>query len=883
MSPEAPAAGAVALPRAELHERQLNGCRERIREHDGQIRDAFRRNRKDAPELLRLRSVKLDELLCEVWRLHAAEALSGAALLAVGGYGREEMYPASDVDVLVLMPQRYARSARNEVGAFLAFLWDMGLKPGHGTRTVAESREKARADVTIMTALLEARLLAGSKRLFGQLGKAINGRGVWSPAQFYRAKLAEQEQRNSEHGTAASNLEPDIKNGPGGLRDLHTVQWVLKRRFGSAAMETLAEQGLISVEKIKELKHARDFLSQVRFALHLNAGRAEDRLLFEHQKELAGHFGYHDRRGNRAVEQFMQRYYRATRSISLFNEIALRRLGRVIGRNRRGERRVNARFVLRNGYLEARRAKLFEASPRAVLEPFLLRQKHPEIQGFAGSLVERLTEAAPRIDERFRSDPRNRATFMEVLSAPVAAPSQLEAMNRYGILGAYIPQFGRITGRMQYDLFHSYTVDVHILRVVRNLRRFGLPEGHRKNPGLWEIFGRIENPAVLYIAGLFHDIAKGRGGDHSELGAGEAQDFCLEHGLTAQESALAAWLVRHHLDLSITAQKKDVYDPAVIRDFARLVGDQAHLDHLYLLTVADVRGTNPSLWTAWKARAFEDLYRQTGRALRMNIEHPSGTGELLREREQAALEELRRRGLAEERIRAVWDRFAEDYFWLFRDDEIVWHTMTLEQGPGGGGFQVAARADTANGHTAMLVHGPSAVYRFFITCSVLDANGLNILDARILPSGGRLSLAQYRVVQRDGAPLNDAGQLEAICSRLREALARGEAPAPRASRKLPRRLRAFDVGVQVDFHDDPRGRHTVMELVTTDRPGLLSLVGGILTRHKIAVRTAKIATIGERAEDVFHLTGENRRPLSPRRRETLLEALTEELDARAQV
>ena len=878
MNPEQTVAAASVLPVADSREKKIGACRARIREDEDRIRDEFRRSRESTPELLRRRSRQLDELLREVWRMHAGPALSGAALLAVGGYGREEMYPASDVDVLVLMPQGYSRSARNEVGAFLAFLWDVGLKPGHGTRTVAESRDQARADVTIMTALLEARLLAGSGRLFGQLGKAINARSVWSSVQFYRAKVREQEQRNAEYGDTASNLEPDVKNGPGGLRDLHTVNWILKRRFGSTALETLAERGLISAEKLEGLRRSRDFLSQVRFALHLNAGRMEDRLLFEHQKQLAGNFGYHDQTGNRAVEQFMQRYYRTTRSVSLFNEIVLRRLGDVIGRSRTSERRVNARFLLRNGYLDSKRTNLLEVSPRAVLEPFLLRQKHAEIRGFSAPLVERLMEAAPRIDRRFRNDPKNRRTFMQVLSAPAHAPSQLEAMNRYGVLGAYIPQFGLITGRMQYDLFHSYTVDVHILRVVRNLRRFGLPEGRKKDSGLRKIMERIGNPAVLYIAGLFHDIAKGRGGDHSQLGAGDAEQFCADHGLSPRESALAAWLVRHHLELSMTAQKKDVYDPAVIRDFARLVGDQVHLDHLYLLTVADVRGTNPNLWTAWKARAFEDLYRQTERALRMNIEHPRGTEELLKERRRAALLELRTRGIGDKRIRAVWDRFAEDYFWLFRDDEIVWHTTALDAGSPGGGFLVASRAHTADGNTAILVHGPSAVRRFFITCSVLDAKGLNILDARILPSGGRRSLAQYLVVQRDGAPLHDAGRLGAICDSLREALARGELPPRPASRKLPRRLRAFDVGVQVSFREDPRGKHTVMELVTTDRTGLLGLVGGILTRQEIAVRTAKIATIGERAEDVFHLTHKGRKPLSASRRERLLAALQEELE-----
>ena len=862
---------------ADSRELRLRAFRARIEEHGERIGQWFARGEKSTPELLKLRSRLLDELLCEAWRLHAGPALSGAALLAVGGYGREEMYPGSDVDVLVLMPQGYSRGARAEVGEFLAFLWDVGLKPGHGTRTVAESRDQARADVTIMTALLEARLLTGSSKLFEQLAKAINARSVWSSRQFYRAKVREQTGRRHDHGNTASNLEPEVKNGPGGLRDLHTVHWILKRRFGSAKLDTLAEQGLISAEQLDGLRRARDFLSRVRFALHLHSGRMEDRLLFDHQKQLAGIFGYHDQTGNRAVEQFMQRYYRTTRSISLFSEIVIQRLGDIINRPRSNAPRVNARFVLRNGFLDLKRRDLLQVSRPALLEPFLLRQRFPEIRGFSAALVERLVETAPGIDRQFRQSPKIRRMFMQILSAPPDKPSQLEAMNRYGVLGAYIPQFGLITGRMQYDLFHSYTVDAHILRVVANLRRFGLGREHGEDPRLPQIMARIENPAVLYIAGLFHDIAKGRGGDHSELGASEAQQFCEEHGLNPRESALASWLVRHHLELSMTAQKKDVYDPAVIREFARLVGDQVHLDHLYLLTVADVRGTNPNLWTAWKARVFEDLYLQTQRALRMNIEHPSGTEELLKEREHAAQDQLRRMGIEDDQIRVIWNRFPEDYFWLFRDDEIVWHTQALHAGSRDSGFQIASRAESPDGNTAILVHGPAAVHRFFITCSVLDASGLNILDARILPSGKNRMLAQYLVVQGDGAPLQDQNRLKGICDALRRALARGVPPSRPHRRKLPRRLRAFDVGVQVSFRDDGRGRHTVMELVTTDRPGLLGMVGGVLTRKHIGVRTAKIVTIGERAEDVFHLTDAKRQPLSNDQKEVLLAALKDEL------
>jgi len=882
LSPERAVLTEDTATAAEWRQAGLSAWRARIKAHEKQLRRCFERGEKSAEELLRLRSGLLDELLREAWRLHAGPALRGAALLAVGGYGRAEMYPASDVDVLVLLPQGYSKGARAEVGEFLAFLWDAGLVLGHGARTVAESRDRARADITIMTALMEARLVAGSERLFGELDKAINTRGMWPAGQFFRTKVGEQAERRREHGDTASNLEPDVKNGPGGLRSLHTVNWITLRRFGRASLDTLLEHRLISPEKLRELRAAREFLSRVRFALHLQAGRREDQLLFDHQKQLAAAFGYHDRTGNRAVEQFMQHYYRTTRSVSLFTEIATQRLAELIAPARGSARRLNARFALRNGYLHPRRAGLFEASPQAVLEPFLLRQRQPDIRGFSAGLVEGLIESAPRIDDRFRADPGIRRLFLKILAAPPGAPSQLEAMNRYGILGAYIPEFGQITGRMQYDLFHSYTVDAHSLRVVRNLRRFGVAGEGNRDARLTEIMQGIKDPLPLYVAGLYHDIAKGRGGDHSELGAADAERFALDHGLPPRDAALAAWLVRHHLTLSTTAQKKDVYDPAVVAEFAGLVGDKIHLDHLYLLTVADVRGTNPSLWTAWKARVFEDLHRQTERALRMNIEHPGGAGELLADRERAALLELSARGMAEDEARALWRRFAEDYFGLFRDDEIVWHTQALKDGAAANsGFMVAARADGGAGHTAILVHGPAAVYRFFITCSVLDASGLNILDARILPSGAGCSLAQYLVVQRDGAALRDPGQLDTIRGALREALDRGEPPARPARRRLPRKLRAFDVGVQVSFRKDPRGRHTVMELVTTDRPGLLGLVGGILTRQSTGVRTAKIATIGERAEDVFHLINNRRKPLSGPQREALRAALEAELDEAA--
>ncbi len=856
----------------------LRVWRARIEDHDRQLRDWFEQGEKSAADLLRRRSDLLDSLLCEAWRLHAGPALRGAALLAAGGYGRAEMYPASDVDVLVLLPQRYSRGVRAEVGEFLAFLWDTGLKIGHGARTVAESRDQARADLTVMTALMEARLLTGSERLFEQLRKALKARNVWPGGPFYRAKVREQSERRREHGDTAANLEPDVKNGPGGLRDLHTINWITLRRFGDASLDTLRNHRLMSPEKLGELRAARDFLARVRLALHLNTGRMEDRLLFDQQKQLAAAFGYHDRTGNRAVEQFMQRYYRTTRSVSLLSEIVIQRLGALITPARSGARRLNANFVVRNGNLHPGRPDLFRTSPQAMLEPFLLRQQHAEIRGFSADLVEGLIEAAPGIDDRFRTHPRIRQLFMKILAAPPEAPSQLEAMNRYGVLEAYIPEFGQIAGRMQYDLFHSYTVDAHSLRVVRNLRRFALGEGRSQDPALHEIMRGIENPALLYVAGLYHDIAKGRGGDHSELGAADAKRFALDHGLSARASELSAWLVRHHLALSMTAQKKDIYDPAVVAEFARLMGDKTHLDHLYLLTVADVRATNPGLWTAWKARVFQDLYRQTLRALRMNIEHPGGAEELLAERERAALLELRSRGLEESRTRLLWSRFAEDYFWLFHDDEIIWHTQALHTaGEANGGFLVAARADSPDADTAILVHGPAAGRRFFITCSVLDASGLNILDARILPSGKAHSLAQYRVVSRDGAPLRDPRQLETVCGVLRESLARGQLPARPARRRLPRRLRAFDVGVQASFRSDPRGRHTVMELVTTDRSGLLGLVAGIFNSQHIGVRSAKIATIGERAEDVFHLVNDRIEPLSGPQREALYAALQAEL------
>ncbi|MGH8254519.1 MAG: [protein-PII] uridylyltransferase, partial [Steroidobacteraceae bacterium] len=612
---------------------------------------------------------------------------------------------------------------------------------------------------------------------------------------------------------------------------------------------------------------------------HLLTGRREDRLLFDHQVKLSKMFGYEDASFTLAVEQLMQRYYRTAMDVQLLNELLLQLFREAILTDDTPPKPLTPQFQVRDGSLEAVNEDLFTRAPSALLELFVLLQQHPELRGVRAGTIRAVGRNLWLIDEEFRQNPRNHRLFLEILRAPRGVTHELRRMNNYGVLGRYIPAFGRIVGRMQYDLFHAYTVDAHTLFVVSNARRLAIPGFNQELPLVSPIMQTLPKQELVYLGALFHDIAKGRGGDHSDLGAVDAEAFCLEQGLSRYDARLVAWLVKSHLLLSTTAQKLDIGDPQVISEFARKVGDESHLDYLYVLTCADVRGTNPKLWNSWKASLFHDLYEKTRRALRRGLETPVDQDELVRENQAGARSLLTAAGFTGDAIDAAWRILPEAYFLRYTPAEIAQHTQVLASPDAGGELErVALETQSGSGTTSVLIYAPHRRHSFARATAVLDQLGLNIVDARITPVDNDYSLDTYHVLEEDGTMITDAERVTEIEQSLWASLRRSRDAPLAVSRRAPRQLRVFRTATQIAITVDERNARSVLELVAGDRPGLLCDIGKVLWEENVELHAAKIGTMGERAEDVFYVTDRERRPLdeaaAERLRTQLMEALS---------
>ncbi|MGD8976198.1 MAG: [protein-PII] uridylyltransferase [Gammaproteobacteria bacterium] len=844
--------------------------------------DAMLRERFDQDEpvdvLVRDRARLVDGVLGQAWSQHAGPLADELALVAVGGYGRGELHPCSDIDIMILLPRTDDAAWRETLETFLTFLWDIGLEVGHSVRTVEDCVDQAGADITVATTLMESRLLDGPRPLFEQMCEAVGPDHLWPTPAFFEAKLTEQTERHHRYHDTAYNLEPNVKGSPGGLRDIQMVGWVAKRHFNASNFHQLAQLGFLTDYEYRKLLAGQTFLWRIRWALHTITGRREDRLLFDHQIALAARFGYEDATYTLAVEQFMQKYYRTVMELSRLNEMLLQLFQEAILLDPEASpEALNPRFQVRNGYLEARHDEVFQREPSALLEIFKVLQERPELRGVSASTIRLIRKQLTSIDEEFRQNPRHHRLFLEIIRAPRGVTHELRRMNRYGVLGRYIPAFGRIVGRMQYDLFHAYTVDAHTLFVVSNLRRFALSRFDHELPALSAIMQSLPQPELIYLAGLFHDIAKGRGGDHSELGAVDAESFCLEQGLSRYEARLVAWLVANHLLFSITAQKKDIHDPAVIREFAKRLGDQTRLDYLYVLTVADIRATNPKLWNSWKASLFGEFYEATRRALRRGLENPIDKDELIAETQAMAIELLRSWRLRKRRIRKAWEPLTEEYFLRHTPAEIAWHTEKLLAHDPAGGPLVSVRQESDRGGTAVMVYTEYARRTFARVTAMLDELGLTIVDARITPTADDHSLDTYHVLENDGSPIDDLDRARQIDRALVKALLKDNGEALTVTRKAPRQVRMFSTATRISFGLDGQNR-TLMELIAADRPGLLSEVGRVLLDAGVEVHAARIMTIGERAEDVFCCSDAAGRPLTDAKCEALRTRLIEQLD-----
>jgi [protein-PII] uridylyltransferase len=822
----------------------LRGSLQQAREA---LREAFLKGKKPA-WLLREHAHLIDRTLQELWRAHGPA--SGMALVATGGYGRGELFPCSDVDVLILLAADPAAEERGRLERLIGMFWDIGLEIGHSVRTVEACVESARADITVETSLLEARLLAGSAALFRRLSKAIER--VVDPVVFLKAKKLEQEQRHAKHRDTAFALEPNLKEAPGGLRDLQVIRWIALASGIGGLWQDLARRGLLQKGEAQRLARHEAVLQDLRIRLHYLAGRREDRIVFDYQDALAAQCGYASKPSRRASELLMQGYYRNAKAITQLNTILLQNLeARIAPLPDAAPRMLNERFQARGTLLEARREDLFEREPRAILESFLLMQQHGDLRGMSAGTLRALWRARGRLDARLRRDPIAQLLFVHILQQPRGIVHEFRRMNQYDVLGGYMPEFGRIVGQMQHDLYHVYTVDQHILMVLRNLRRFTMPEFAHEFPLCSQLMSGFERRWLLYVAALFHDIAKGRGGDHSALGKLDARRFCRRHGFSREDTDLVVFLVEHHLTMSSVAQKQDVDDPAVARGFAETVGNERRLAALYLLTVADIRGTSPKVWNGWKAKLLEDLYRMARRILAG--EAPARDTEVA-EKQAEALRLLRLYALSDAVKERFWSNLDTTYFLRHDAQEIAWQTRNLHYRVDTKTPVVRARLAQFGEGLQVMIYTPDREALFARICSYFERASFNIVEAKIHTTRNGYALDSFLVMGKGpGAHYRDMMAL--IESELTEEL-QSQAPLPPpGSGRVSRRVRHFPIPPAVDIRPDERGVYHSLNIVASDRPGLLYRVARLLSRYRLNLYSAKINTLGDRAEDVFLVSG----------------------------
>jgi len=822
-------------------------CKQTLQAGQAELRAAYER-KPNAGALLRGRSKLVDGVLRDLWRQVCMP--SGTALIAVGGYGRGELFPASDVDVLVLVPIGMDPGGEPCIERFVGLLWDIGLDIGHSVRDISGCIEEADRDITVKTALLEGRFLYGDRALFDAFEHRFQHH--LEAEGFFKAKQLEQQERYARFNETPYSLEPNCKESPGGLRDLQVIRWIARAAHLGTTWRELAETVLVTAEEAQRLRQAEDFLAHVRIRLHHLVKRREERLLFEHQEALAAAFGIQATHAKRASEVLMQRYYRNAKLVTQLNALVLQNLAARIAHDPAAPPIViDGRFQIVRELLDIRDDDLFEREPRAILHAFLAMQQLPELKGMTARTLRALWRARRRIDAAFRRDPENRALFLSMFQQRRGLVHELRRMNQYDILGLYLPAFGKIVGQMQHDLFHVYTVDQHILQVVRNMRRFTMPEFAHEYPFCSRLIASFERHWVLYVAALFHDIAKGRGGDHSRLGVADARRFCRDHGIAADDTDLIAFLVEHHLTMSSVAQKQDLGDPEVVLAFARIVRTERRLAALYLITVCDIRGTSPKVWNAWKAKLLEDLFRATLRVLRGDRpEQAIG----LDERPEEARRLLRLHGLMPHVEAPFWAQLDTVYFMRHDADEITWHTRYLYHRADTPDPVVKARLNPIGEGIQVMVYVPDQPLLFARLCGFFARLGYSIVDAKIHTTRAGRALDSFVLLDASGQlPYRD--MIALIEYELVEQLKK-QAPlaAPPPSR-LSRQVRHFPFTPEVTIRPDERGQHFIMSVTAADRTGLLYAIARVLGEHGITLHTAKIATLGDRVEDTFLVSG----------------------------
>ena len=827
-----------------------------------QLDDIFQEHKENRiNELVHARAWLVDQILRMAWQQYSWP--EEAALVAVGGYGRRELHPQSDVDLLILLGNGLDASSWHRcTQEFITFIWDLGLQIGSSVRTLEDCCEQAKNDITIATSLIESHTIIGKADLREQAFDWVISEQAWGNKAFYKARIESQQERHRRTNDTEYNLEPNIKNSPGGLRDIQTIGWIGKRHFGLSNMAQLAGHNYLNKSELDTLRKSTDYLWTIRYALHLIAKRPEERLLFDHQRKLATFFGYEDNEEELAVEQFMHRYYRTAMHLAELNQTLLQLFDQGILHAHEADLvvSINRRFELRNGRLQACYPSLFLRQPFAMMEAFVILAQHPQCQAIGAECKRLIQTYRHLIDDKYRRDIRVNSLFMELLRSPQRMSHTLLEMQRQGVLGDYLPAFNRIVGRMQHDMYHIYTVDAHCMKVVKKMRELLLPKERERFPVASRLVHQLPKIELLYIAGFFHDIGKGSGRDHSVVGAEEVRHFCKQHQLGKWDTELVSWLVRHHLLMSMTAQKRDISNPDIIHEFATKMGDQLHLDYLYVLTVSDINATNPALWNNWRASLLRQLYTATNRVLRLGLDVPVNHQGLIEQSQIDARKLLQAQRFNPASVMRLWKNLGDDYFIRENAKTIAWHTRTILnhqiEGP------LVAISETSfsafEGGTQIFVYTQDKANLFAVLCAILGQLNLDIQDARIITTEDGHSMDTFIVLDSHGNTINETPTLlEQLQERLTQALLYPNDFAYIVQQRQPRAHKLFNQPSSVSL-TNPEGRiWTRLELFSADRPGLLAQVGLVFMRLGISLQKAKIQSIGGRVEDVFFITLNN--------------------------
>ncbi len=818
-------------------------------------------------QLLKARSALIDHILIQSWQQFSVS--EHCSLIAVGGYGRQELQPYSDIDILILVNED---SCTKKLEAWIAFLWDIGLEVGHSVRNLVDCNQLAIDDITIATSLMESRHLCGQEGAFEQLQLLLQAKDFWPAKDFYKAKVKEHRLRHKKFEDSSYNLEPNIKSNPGGLRDIQVIQWIALRQFHSKSLHDLISQQIFTRREYKTLISHQQFLRKVRFALHAIAGKREDRLSFEHQKQVAVWLGYEDDKKKLAVEYLMQRYYRSVMTIRNLAELFIQIFEQDYLLEDTSEllHYLDEDFYIENHRIGTKNEELFREKPEALITIFNYLAQDPEIKQIQAKTLRQIRSNQQIINKDYLLSKKNKDAWLKFLSTKQATSRGFALMKRTNILGALIKEFAQIEGQMQFDLFHAYTVDEHTLFLLRHIIRYNKPDCQQEFPICSQIMQELDDPTGIYLAAIFHDIGKGRGGDHSELGAVDAFDYCIKLGLTTEQAELVSWLVKNHLVMSLIAQRKDISDPDVIEAFAKRLPSHQHLELLYVLTVSDIRATNPTLWNSWKASLLKELFLATSYYLKQSSPR-ANQQEMLQDARQQVIAQSLNNGLEEQSLQNLLNELGDEYLLRYHPEQVIWQLEQLLSQPNYSSDQpfVAIKNHRSQAGTEIFIAINDKPDLFATIVSVLSQNQMNIQAATLFTSPKGYCLDTFIVLDSQGQPLSNTSRLDEIESKLIAMLKQSDQTLSKVTRSIPSRYKHFNVPTKVEFSFDKANKLTILELTALDRPALLVKIAQAFKDCNLKIHSAKIVTLGEKVEDIFIVSNLDLSPLKPEQEQKL--------------